>query len=131
MEYGQPASFVLEIESVEARGVERRISIDAIQSISILGTGAGSALNQGITRFFKEYPYSKIGLRCVLRNDQFSVNGTIHDGGKEYLVRRGFLRGVDVVNQNPENVISFRDMAERIRRISRRPQAPPVGIQRN
>jgi hypothetical protein len=67
----------------------------------------------------------------VLINDQFSINGTIHDGGKEYLVRRGFLRGVDVVNQNPENVISFRDMAERIRRISRPAQAPPAGVQLN
>ena len=131
MEYGQPASFALEIESVEVPGIEQRVSMDAIQSISILGTGAGSALNQGITRFFKEYPYSKIGLRCVLINDQFSINGTIHDGGKEYLVRRGFLRGVDVVNQNPKNVISFRDMAERIRRISRPAQAPPAGVQLN
>lgn len=131
MEYGQPASFTLEVESVEAPGVEQRISLDAIQSISILGSGAGSALNQGITRFFREYPYSRIGFRCVLTNDQFSVNGTIHEGGKEYLVRRGFLRGVDVVNQNPENVISFRDMEERIKRISRRSQAPSAGSQLN
>jgi len=36
---------------------------------------------------------------------------------------------VDVVNQNPENVISFKDMAERIRRISRTPQAGPGGIE--
>jgi hypothetical protein len=129
MEYGQPASFTLEVESVERRGVQQRISMDAIQSISILGTGADSSLNQGITRFFKEYPYSKIGLRCVLTNDQFSVNGTIHEGGKEYLVRRGFLRGVDVVNQNPDNVISFRDMAERLQRIARPPQAEPGRIQ--
>ena len=57
------------------------------------------------------------------------VNGTIHEGGKEYLVRRGFLRGVDVVNQNPDNVISFRDMQERIKRISRRPGAEPAGIE--
>jgi hypothetical protein len=131
MEYGQPASFTLEVESVEARGVEQRISMDAIQNISILGTGAGGALNQGITRFFKDYPYSKIGLRCVLTNDQFSVNGTIHEGGKEYLVRRAFLRGVDVVNQNPDNVISFRDMEERMQRISRPPEAPPVEIRVN
>lgn len=129
MEYGQPASFTLEVESVAGRGVEQRISMDAIQNISILGTGAGSALNQGIARFFKDYPYSKIGLRCVLTNDQFSVNGTIHEGGKEYLVRRAFLRGVDVVNQNPDNVISFRDMEERLQRISRPQEAPPVEIQ--
>ncbi len=128
MEYGEPASFVLEVESVPKRGVPQSISMDAIQSISILGTGAGSALNRGITRLFREYPYSKIGLRCVLKNDQFSVNGTIHDGGKEYLVRRGLLRGVDVVNQNPNNVISFRDMEERIKRISQSAETGPSGI---
>jgi hypothetical protein len=120
IEYGEPASFILEVESVERRGVEQSISMDAIQSISILGTGADSALNRGITQFFREYPYSKIGFRCVLKNDQFSVNGTIHDGGKEYLVRRGLLRGVDV--------ISFRDMEERLKRIGRTSQAEPGGI---
>lgn len=129
MEYGQPAGFTLEVESVPVRGVDQRISLDAIQSISILGTGASSALNVWITRLFKEYPYSKIGLRCVLRNDKFSIVGTIHEGGKEYLVRRGLLRGVDVVNQNPENVISFKDMQERIERISRPPQPEGIRVQ--
>ena len=128
MEYGEPASFVLDLESVPKRGVAQSISTDAIQSISILGTGAGSALNRGITQLFREYPYSKIGLRCVLKNDQFSVNGTIHEGGKEYLVRRGLFRGVDVVNQNPDNVISFRDMEERLKRISRSAETGPSGI---
>jgi hypothetical protein len=128
MEYGQPASFVLELESVPTRGVPQRISMDAIQSISVLGTGADSALSQGVTRLFREYPYSRIGLRCVLKNDEFTVRGTIHDGGKEYLVRRGLLRGVDVVNQNPENVISFRDMQERLRRLARPPAVEPGGV---
>jgi hypothetical protein len=126
MAYGEPSSFILEVESREASGVEQSISTDAIQSISILGTGAGSVLNRGVTQFFKEYPYSRIGLRCVLKNDQFSVNGTIREGGKEYLVRRGWLRGVDVVNQNPNNVISFRDMAERIKRIYRTPERTEI-----
>jgi hypothetical protein len=117
MEYGQPASFELEVESVDVPGVSQWISLEAIQSISILGTGASSGLNTWITQMFKKYPYSRIGLRSVLKNDQFSVRGTIFEGGKEYLVRRGMLRGVDVVNQNPENVISFRDMAERIDRV--------------
>lgn len=129
MEYGQPASFILEVESVERGGVGQRISMDAIQSIEILGTGAGSALNRGIVSLFNEFPYSKIGLRLVLNNDQFSIRGTIHEGGREYLVRRGFLRGVDVVNQNPENAISFKDMAERIQRILRPSQARPGGIE--
>jgi hypothetical protein len=129
IEYGQPARFVLEVESVETPGVPQRISTDAIESISILGTGADSALNRGITRFFRDYPYRKIGFRCVLTNDQFSVNGTIHEGGTEYLVRRGFLRGVDVVNRNPENVISFKDMQERVGRLARPSQTEPVGVE--
>jgi hypothetical protein len=65
----------------------------------------------------------------VLTNDQFSVNGTIHEGGTEYLVRRGFLRGVDVVNRNPENVISFKDMQERVGRLARPAQGEPVGVE--
>lgn len=40
-------------------------------------------------------------------------------GGTEYLVRRAFLRGINVVNQNPQNMISFKDMQERVKRISR------------
>ena len=117
MEYGQPASFDLDVESIDVPGVSQWISLEAIQSISILGTGASTELNTWITQLFKKFPYSRIGLRCVLHNDQFSVRGTIHEGGTEYLVRRGLLRGVDVINQNPENVISFRDMAERIDRV--------------
>ena len=91
-------------------------------------TGAATALDRGITRFFKYYPYSRIGIRCVLRNDQFTVRGTIHEGGTEYLVRRGFLRGVDVINQNPDNIISFKDMQERIGRLGREPATGADGI---
>jgi hypothetical protein len=121
IEYGQPSRFVLDIESVKTKGIKQEISVDAINNISVVGTGAGlgGILNAGIRRFFREYPYSKIGIHCTLKNDNFTIRGTIHEGGKEYLVRRAFLRGVDVINQNPQNVISFKDMQERIRRISR------------
>lgn len=128
MEYGQPAGFILEVESVKKAGIKQQISADAINNISILGTGAGSVLSKGITKYFKDFPYSRIGIRSVLRNDQFMVNGTIIEGDKEYLVRRGFFRGVDVINQNRNNAISFRDMEERIKRISRPAGAKPDGI---
>jgi len=120
IEYGQPSRFVLDVESVKTRGVKQRISVDAVQNISILGTGSGGItkiLSSGIRRFFKEYPYSQIGIICTLENDKFSVRGKIHEGGTEYLVRRAFLRGINVVNQNPQNVISFKDMQERVKRI--------------
>jgi hypothetical protein len=120
IEYGQPSRFVLDTESVKTKGIAQEISVDAINNISIVGTGSGlgGILNAGIRKFFREYPYSKIGIHCTLKNDNFSIRGSVHEGGKEYLVRRAFLRGVDVINQNPQNVISFKDMQERIRRIS-------------
>ncbi len=120
IEYGQPSRFILDIDSVKTPGIQQKISVDAVENISIIGTGSagiGGILKTGIRSFFKEYPYSRIGIRCTLENDKFSVRGKIHSGGTEYLVRRAFLRGIDIVNQNPDNVISFKDMQERISRI--------------
>jgi hypothetical protein len=122
IEYGQPSRFILDIDSVKASGVQQKISVDAVENISILGTGSegiGGILKSGIRSFFKEYPYSKIGIRCTLENDKFSLRGKIYSGGTEYLVRKAFLRGIDVINQNPDNIISFKDMQERINRIFR------------
>jgi hypothetical protein len=127
MEYGQPARFFLDVESDPTRKASQVISVAAVENLSILGTGSSAisaVLNSGVQRFFKEYPYSKIGLLCTLENDTFSVRGKIHEGGQEYLVRRGWLRGVDVIIQNPDNSISFGDMEERIGRIFRAKQEP-------
>jgi hypothetical protein len=117
MEYGQPASFDLLVQSVDTSGVKQRISMDAIESITVLGTGVKTSVKGGLTSLFREFPYSQIGLKCTLRNDVFTVRGTVESGGKEYIVKRGWLRGVDVVNQNPNNRISFQDMQERIQRV--------------
>jgi hypothetical protein len=127
MEHGQPACFFLDVESDPTKKVSQVISVDAVENLSILGTGSSAisaVLNSGMQRFFKEYPYSKIGLLCTLENDTFSVRGKIREGGQEYLVRRGWLRGIDVIIQNPDNSISFGDMAERIGRIFRTKQEP-------
>lgn len=120
VEYGQPSRFVLNIESVKTRGVDQSVSVDAIESFSIVGAGSqgiGTILKSGLNKFFKNYPYSKIGIICILENDVFTLRGNIHEGSREYLIRKAFLRGIDVVNQNPDNNISFKDMMERINRI--------------
>jgi hypothetical protein len=127
MEYGQPARFFLDVESDPTKKVSQVISVAAVENLSILGTGSSaisSVLSSGIHKFFKEYPYSKIGILCTLENDTFSVRGKIREGGNEYLVRRGWLRGIDVIIQNPDNSISFGDMEERIGRIFRAKQEP-------
>jgi hypothetical protein len=120
IEYGQPSRFVFDLDTVRTGGVPRKVSVDAIENISILGTGSGGVgaiLKGGINKFFKEYPYSRIGIRCTLENDNFNVRGKVIEGGKEYLIRRAFLRGIDVVNRDPQNMVSFKDMQERIGRV--------------
>ncbi len=120
IEYGQPSKFILDIESVKTKGVTQNVSVDAIENFSIIGAGSqgiGTILKSGLNKFFKDYPYSKMGIMCTLENDVFTLRGKILDGGKEYLIRKGFFRGIDVINQNPENNISFKDMKERINRI--------------
>ncbi len=120
IDYGQPTRFVLDVDSVPTEGVDQKVSVDAIENISFLSTGSevvGTVLKSGVRRFLKEYPYSRIGIRVALENERLSMRGKILEGGKEYMVRRAFLRGVDVVNQNPENIVSFQDMRERLGRI--------------
>ncbi len=126
IEYGQPSRFVLDIESVKTKGVAQNVSVDAIDNISIMGSGSqgmGTILRSGLSQFFKHYNYSRIGIVCILENDVFTIRGKIFEGGKEYLIRKGFLSGIDVINQNPHNNISFKDMKERLNRILEKRQS--------
>jgi hypothetical protein len=116
--YGQPVRFHLRARSVDDPDVSRRISLQAINSLSIIGTGRGLS-GVGIklyANFFEQFPYQRIGLSCVLANDVFSLSGLIADDGVEYIVKRG-LTGINVINTNPNNMIAFSDMLKRLERV--------------
>jgi hypothetical protein len=118
--YGQPVAFDLRMESAPAKGVSQTVSLKAVNSISLIGTGSAlSGLGLSLmTTFFREFPYEKIGFECSLENDVFTVRGLIHEDGVEYLVKRRFFAGIDVVNGNPDNRIGFSDMLERAKRVT-------------
>jgi len=119
MAYGQPQRFNLLLETVRKKGIPQKISIKAVDNIAQIGGGQSPfmGLAGAFASFFKTFPYEKIGIRASLENDVFKVNGTIKEGGTEYLVKRGAFSGVNIVNQNPDNRISFKDMVNRIKRI--------------
>jgi hypothetical protein len=125
---GQPQSFDLLLETVKTRGIPQKISVRAVDNIARIG-GAQSPF-MGLAglylTFFEHFPYRKIGVHATLKNDIFRINGTTDEGGKEYLVRRGALWGVDIVNQSPDNRISFKDMVNRIKRITTGSTGPVV-----
>ena len=112
----QPEQFDLLIKTQESSKADKKISIKAIENLSILGGGEGSISFLG--QLFKEFSYSKIGISCTLKNDVFELHGLIKDGNKEYLVKRGFWGGVNVINMNPKGRISFKDMLDRLKRIT-------------
>jgi hypothetical protein len=120
MAYGQPQRFNLLLETVQKKGIPQKISVKAVENIAQIGGGQSPFMGVAgaVASFFKKFPYEKIGIRASLENDVFTVNGTIREGGTEYLVKRGSFSGVNVVNQNPDNRISFKDMVKRIKRIS-------------
>ena len=126
MAYGQPQRFNLLLETVQKKGISQKISVKAVENIAQIGGGQSPfmGLAGAFASLFKKFPYEKIGIKANLENDVFTVNGTIREGGIEYLVKRGSFSGVDIVNQNPDNRISFKDMVKRIKRIG--PKGAPV-----
>ena len=125
---GQPQRFNLRLETVKKNGVPQRINIRAVDNIARLGGGASPFMGMAGTfaKLFREFPYWKIGVAATLENDIFRVNGTIKEHGIEYLVKKGSFSGVNVVNLNPDNRISFKDMVKRIKRISGTQGGPVV-----
>ncbi|MDD4952563.1 MAG: hypothetical protein PHV85_08445, partial [Desulfovibrionaceae bacterium] len=73
--FGQPESFSLIARSAPQRGVDQTVSLKAVNSLSVIGTGSGlGGVGVGIfARFFKEFSYKSIGLACTLKNDLFRV----------------------------------------------------------
>jgi hypothetical protein len=119
MAYGQPQRFNLLLETIRKKGISQKISIKAVENIAQIGGGQNPfmGLAGAFASFFKTFPYEKIGIRASLENDVFTIHGTIKENGVEYFVKRGAFSGVNIVNQNPDNRISFKDMVNRIKRI--------------
>lgn len=119
LSYGQPENFNLTILSVPRKGVSRKFSLKAVDSLSVISSNGPSAApsNNLLTKLIHSFNYSRIGIACSLKNDVFALQGTIVEGGIQYLVRRSVFFGIDVVNGNPVNKISFKDMLGRMKRI--------------
>jgi hypothetical protein len=124
----QPQRFDLHLKTLKTEGVPQKIDVEAVKNIARLGGGQSPfvGLAGKVVAVFDEFYYQKMGVKASLVNDVFEINGTIHEDGKEYLVKRGGIPGVDVVNSNPDNRISFKDMLKRVRRIHSRSSGPVI-----
>ena len=117
--YGQPESFNFRIESVPRKGVPQTFSLKAVDNLTVLSTGqqASGGTSSFWMRFMRGFRYQKLGIVSTLHNDTFTLNGTIHEGGTEYLVKKPALFGISVVNREPDKSISFKEMTSRLKRV--------------
>ncbi|NDV22909.1 hypothetical protein FMS18_09340 [Desulfovibrio sp. JC022] len=117
--YDQPAAFHLLARTTPGSDKSGDISLKAVNTLSVIGTGSGlTGAGVGVfSQFFKEFGYAGLGLECTLDDDIFTIRGLIRDDGIEYIIKRPPLFGINVINSNPENLISFSDMLKRLKRV--------------
>jgi hypothetical protein len=125
---GEPQRFDLFMETVLTQEVPQKISVRALENIARIGGGESPfiGLAGAFTSFFKEFPYDKIAIQASLENDVFRIDGPIKEGDKVYLVKRSGFSGVNVVNQDPDRQISFKDMVKRIKRVTASTESLPA-----
>lgn len=117
--YGQPSQFNLLVESVKKRGVPQTFSLKAVDNLTVISSGEQASMGTGSfwMRFIRGFRYEKLGIVSTLKNDTFTLNGTINEKGVEYLVKKPLLFGINVVNRMPEKSISFKEMVSRLKRV--------------
>ncbi|HEX7233442.1 MAG TPA: hypothetical protein VF452_23895 [Candidatus Binatia bacterium] len=112
----QPAQFSAEFQSVD-RGAEQRISVEALDKITVLSSGenAGS-LYGGLAGFFDSFRYSKLGFKADLKNDRLTLRGVETRGDQEFLVVGSFLPPtVNIISHT--QVIAFSELLRRLQSI--------------
>jgi len=124
----EPQRFDLFMETVQTQEVPQKIGVRALENIARIGGGGSPFLGLAgaLTSLFKEFPYDKIAIQASLENDVFRIDGPLKEGDKVYLVKRSGLSGVNVVNQDPDRQISFKDMTKRIKRVTESARGLPA-----
>ena len=78
-----------------------------MSSLSNVGGGGGGvvqALQSGVLRFFDEYSYDKLGIRCRLRGDVCEMSGVEPAPNGYYIVKGSGIPRIDIVgNQGRVN----------------------------
>lgn len=93
----QPVAFDAALQTPAGDRSKHRISQRAVDNLSSLGGGAGAAIQQTFLRFFEDFSYDRLGLRCVLRNNVCSMSGVEARGDGFYIVKGRGIPRIDVI----------------------------------
>lgn len=88
MESWRPVAFDAEFATPEDDSSRHRISQKAVDNISSIGgAGVGGALSRSFLRFFEDFPYDRLGIRCRLENGICDMGGVAPAPDGYYLVK--------------------------------------------
>ena len=120
----QPVRFDMQIES-SAGNYPKRISQRAVQNISALGgAGAAAAIQRSFLRFFDQFGYDRIGLKCKLENSVCEMSGIERAPQGYVIVKGGGIPSISVIGYNRS--VSWRELLDRLKRITRENVKPVV-----
>ena len=92
MESWRPVAFDAEFATPENDTSRHRISQKAVDNISSIGgAGVGGALSRSFLRFFEDFPYDRLGIRCRLENGICDMGGVAPATDGYYLVKGRFV----------------------------------------
>ena len=88
MESWRPVAFDAEFLTPVDDKSRHRISQKAVDNISSIGgSGVGGALSRSFLRFFEDFPYQRLGIRCRLLNGICQMGGVEPAANGYYLVK--------------------------------------------
>jgi len=88
MESWRPVAFDAEFVTPEDDSSRHRISQKAVDNISSIGgAGVGGALSRSFMRFFEDFPYQRLGIRCRLEHGICDMGGVAPAAEGYYLVK--------------------------------------------
>jgi hypothetical protein len=95
-----PQAFDARLATPKGDKSRHRISAKAVSSLSNVGGGGGSvvqALQSGVLKFFDDYSYEKLGIRCKLVGDVCEMSGIEPAANGYYIVKGSGLPRIDIV----------------------------------
>ena len=115
---GQPSELSADLHSVD-RGGEQRISVEALNKITVLSSGEDAgALYGGLAGLFDSFRYSKLGFKATLKNDRLTLRGVESRNNQEMLVVGSFFPPTVNIVSHTQN-IAFSELVRRLDRINK------------
>jgi hypothetical protein len=112
-----PVAFDAEFATPEDDRSRHRISQRAVDNLTSLGGGGvGGALSRSFLRFFEEFSYDRVGIRCRLSHGVCAMGGVQPVGNGYYIVKGGGLPRIDVIGYADR--VDWRVLMQRLKTIT-------------